>query len=163
MRLDDIYIKVDNQMLAEEMMLNQFGIYTQEEKENMTRSFQKAILDYSRQKLMEIPGEEYLEGNLDCIFGRIDKHLSPKTQEKFYQHYVHCMLNFYNNIEGKNVLWELTDDETVLEPRIVKDGTHLTFLQTTKDISNERTALWMNDFLSKKYIRTVKPKVQSKK
>lgn len=161
MKSNDIYEKVGNQMLAEGMIPNPLGIYTPEEKENMTRSLQDALLYYSCQKLFEIPEEEWTVEDIDYVFGRIDEHLSSKEQEDFYQHYVHCMLNFYNNIEGTNVLWEVVEETSAIEPRIVQEGTFATYLQTNINTPNERTALWMNDFLSKKYLPTVKLEKQS--
>lgn len=153
---EDIYIKVGKKL--EDSGLAQLGInyYTQREKKEIVEKLQQALLEYTDEKLIDCDFEQVTVMDLGVLFDRIDLYLLEPEKERFYQHYVHTMLNVYNNLEDTNYLW--SEEEAVSEeeyPKFEKEGTYLEFFKTSTNSSNKENALWLLNYLKESYDRKI--------
>ena len=53
--------------------------------------------------------------DLSIVFDVFDSITSEEEQETFYSDCVHLMLNVYNNLENKNVLWSVVEEDISLK------------------------------------------------
>ena len=58
--------------------------------------------------------------------------MNEEEQETFYSDCVHLMLNVYNNLENKNVLWSVVEED--IPPQMVREGRYLENMQIEPDI-----------------------------
>ena len=87
--------------------------------------------------------------DLSIVFDVIDSINSEEEQETFYSDCVHLMLNVYNNIENKNVLWSVVEED--ISPQMVREGRYLEFFETSFKTPVRESAEWLLNFLKKKY------------
>ncbi|MDD6757037.1 MAG: hypothetical protein PUE33_03090 [bacterium] len=146
----DIYMKIAEKMQEDGI---QFTILSsQQEKEKIIESMNRALIEYSYEKLCEAAMPEQIVMDLGVILDTIDSFLVQKEKEEFFQHYVHCMLNVYNNIENKALLWSPEDTTNPEEfPKFEKEGEYLEFFKTDINSNNKKNALWLNEYLSTTY------------
>ena len=86
----DIYMKIAEKMQEDGI---QFTILSsQQEKEKIIESMNRALIEYSYEKLCEAAMPEQIVMDLGVILDTIDSFLVQKEKEEFFQHYVHCML-----------------------------------------------------------------------
>ena len=149
----DIYIKIGQMMLEDGYMNREMMEYqSKEEKKGAITSMDKALLEYSCQKLYGQGMKKDIVMDLGIIFDTIDNYLLESEKEEFYRHYVHCMLNIYNTIENKNIMWSPQSTSSPENyPKFEKEGTYLEFFKTDTNTSNKDIALWLYDQLLKKY------------
>lgn len=151
----DIYKNVAEKMAEDGYISNPFAILSdQEEKSEVIASMNRGILEYSYEKLctLKIPDEIVMD--LGVILDAIDSQLLPEEKEEFFSHYVHCMLNVYNTLEDKGILWSPEETEEPQEyPKFEKEGTYLEFFKTATNSQNKENALWLNHYLSTQYSR----------
>lgn len=149
----DIYKNVAEKMAEDGYISNPFAILSdQEEKSEVIASMNGGILEYSYEKLctLKIPDEIVMD--LGVILDAIDSQLLPEEKEEFFSHYVHCMLNVYNTLEDKGILWSPEETEEPQEyPKFEKEGTYLEFFKTATTSQNKENALWLNHYLSTQY------------
>ena len=87
--------------------------------------------------------------DLSIVFDVVDSITSEEEQETFYSDCVHLMLNVYNNIENKNVLWSVVEED--ISPQMVREGRYLEFFETSFETPRRESAEWLLNFLKKKY------------
>ena len=149
----DIYRKIGQMMLKDGYMNRTMIKYrNKEEKKEVIISMDKALLEYTCQKIYGQGMKEDIVMDLGFLFDTMDNYLFAYDKEEFYRHYVHCMLNIYNTIENKNIMWspELpTTQENY--PRFEKEGVYLEFFKTDINASNKDIAIWLHDQLLEKY------------
>ena len=151
----DIYQKVGKRMAQDGYINNPFAIPTaKEEKGEVIASMNEAILEYSYEKLCNLKMTNQIVMDLGVILDAIDSQLPQEEKEEFFSHYVHCMLNVYNTLEDKGILWSPEETEEPQEyPKFEKEGTYLEFLKTATTSQNKENALWLNHYLSTQYSR----------
>lgn len=146
----DIYIKTAEKMLENGTTVTMLS--SQQEKEKIIESMNRALVEYSYEKLCEVAMPEQIVMDLGIILDTIDCFLPQDEKEEFFQHYVHCMLNIYNNIENKALLWSPEETSTPEEyPKFEKEGEYLEFFKTDINSQNKENALWLNQYLSVTY------------
>lgn len=149
----DIYKNVGIKMMEDGFTNITFAtLKNQEEKSEAIASMNQALLEYSYEKLCEITMPEVVVMDLGVVLDKIDSYLPQDKKEDFFEHYVHCMLNIYNSLENKGVLWS-PEETTVPEeyPKLEKEGEYLEFFKTAMEGSNKEAALWLNSYLSTEY------------
>ena len=100
----DIYRKIGQMMLKDGYMNRTMIKYrNKEEKKEVIISMDKALLEYTCQKIYGQGMKEDIVMDLGFLFDTMDNYLFANDKEEFYRHYVHCMLNIYNTIENKNI------------------------------------------------------------
>lgn len=152
MESNDIYKKVGERMLADGYGGPFVMLSDLEEKSGAIASMNQALIEYSYEKLCEIARPEEIVMDLGVILDSIDSHLPPANKENFFQHYVHCMLNVYNALENKGLLWSPEDTDRPEEyPKFEKEGLYLEFFKTATNSPNKESAIWLNHYLSTEY------------
>ena len=151
----DIYQKVGKRMAQDGYINSPFAIpNTKEEKRNVIESMTKAILEYSYEKLCNLKMQNQIVMDLGVILDTMDSQLPQEEKEEFFSHYVYCMLNVYNSLEDKGILWSPEETENPQEyPKFEKEGTYLEFFKTATTSQNKENALWLNHYLSIQYNR----------
>ena len=151
----DIYQKVGKRMAQDGYINNPFAIPTaKEEKGEVIASMNEAILEYSYEKLCNLKMQNQIVMDLGVILDTMDSQLPQEEKEEFFSHYVHCMLNVYNTLEDKGILWSPEETENPQEyPKFEKEGTYLEFFKTATTSQNKENALWLNHYLSIQYNR----------
>lgn len=149
----DIYIRVGQKMLKDGHTNSSLILLTTvEEKKEVIDSMNRSLIEYSYEKLCELTKPSETVMDLGVILDKIDLKLPQQERENFFEHYVHCMLNIYNTLENKGILW--SPEETTRKeeyPKIEKEGNYLEFFKTAMNSSNKESALWLNQHLSKEY------------
>ena len=151
----DIYKKVVKRMAQDGYISNPFAIPTaKEEKGEVIASMNEAILEYSYEKLCNLKMTNQIVMDLGVILDTMDSQLPQEEKEEFFSHYVYCMLNVYNSLEDKGILWSPEETENPQEyPKFEKEGTYLEFFKTATTSQNKENALWLNHYLSIQYNR----------
>ena len=125
--------------------ISQIRISTSTKREAI-ESMNKALLSYSYEKIRTV---EQPPMDLSIVFDVIDSINSEEEQETFYSDCVHLMLNVYNNIENKNVLWSVVEED--ISPQMVREGRYLEFFETSFETPGRESAEWLLNFLNQKY------------
>lgn len=128
------------------------------------QDYAEMLYDYTSRKLLEAHHDENLVDDLGLMFDRLDGCFqSEQEKEAFYQIYVHCLLNYYNDIVDGVALWQVEQypEEGVCYPRFKKDE-FLTFFQTLEGQSHKDIALWLWDELRVLAERKEEEKKESK-
>lgn len=151
----DIYQKVSKRMAQDGFISSPFTIpNTKAEKHDVVDSMTEGILEYSYEKLCNFKMQDQIVMDLGIILDAIDSQLPKEEKEEFFSHYIHCMLNVYNTLEDKCVLWSPEETTTPEEyPKFEKEGTYLEFFKTASTSQNKENALWLNRYLSTQYSR----------
>lgn len=146
----DIYRKIEEKMTAAGVSVTILGSI--EEKGKIIAAMKKALTEYSYEKLCEMSDFEQIVIDLEVILDTIADCLPDSEKETFFEPYVHCMLNIYNSMENKGILWSVEETDTPeAYPKFEKEGRYLEFFKTTPSSKNKDTVLWLTKYLSDTY------------
>lgn len=149
----DIYRNVGEKMLENGYINSPYTLTNdQKVKRETIASMSQALMEYSYEKLCEVTIPEEIVMDLGVILDKIDSHLPQTQKEDFFEHYIHCILNVYNNLENKTILWSAEETDYPEEyPKFEKEGENLEFFKTAMNGSSKETVLWLNKYLSAEY------------
>lgn len=157
MNSDDISRKVRQKML-EDGFVGVGGVMkhlTEKEKREAIESMNRAILEYSCEKLYSVGMDKDIVMDLGVIFDAMDSYLPEKKRNIFYSNYEDCMLEVYGNLLG-SIIPHLVIAERNVPNEEYPRFNNLNYFITTIDSSEKENALWLNKFLTKKYCKQEK-------
>lgn len=153
MNSNDINSKVEKMMAADGFIWSHaFTLKIYKNKSEVMASLNKALLEYSYQKLIENDEIESVVMDLGVLFDKLDEHLQPYEKGNFYANYIICMLEIQNSLAETNIAWYETPEDGNVYPRFNQVGE----FETTRNSSMKENALWLNKALMETYCKSAK-------